>query len=168
MKVCTWQDSLILPLLLLLLMGCLIGAARYIRLEHYLEKEFLRQLLAAYGMWGPVVYLCIWLLANGMFMPVTPLVLAGGVLFGPGWGEIYVLIGAIAGAVLAFLSACYLARDCGAGKIFRTKLATLDEKLTRHVCKIVALSRVIPYLPFSPGGISIKFRGGNFLRDVST
>lgn len=123
-------------------------AARSFPLQQYLEKEHLRQLVAAYGMWGPVVYLGIWLLVTAMFMPVTPLVLAGGVLFGPVWGEIYVLIGATAGAVLTFLTARYLAREWVAGKLAGTRLMGLDEKVARQGWKMVALSRVIPIFPF--------------------
>jgi uncharacterized membrane protein YdjX (TVP38/TMEM64 family) len=121
---------------------------RYFRLEQYLETEHLRQMLATYGMWGPAVHLGIWLLATAMYLPITPLVLAGGVLFGPVWGEIYVLIGATGGAVLTFLIARYLARGWVASKLARTRLKALDEKVARHGWKIVALSRVIPISPF--------------------
>jgi uncharacterized membrane protein YdjX (TVP38/TMEM64 family) len=135
-------------LILLLLIGGMMLAGRSFQLQQYLEKEHLRQLVAAYGMWGPAIYLCAWLLATGMFMPVTPLVLAGGVLFGPVWGEIYVLIGATTGAILTFLVARYLARDWVAGKLAGTRLMALDEKVARQGWKIVALSRVILIFPF--------------------
>jgi uncharacterized membrane protein YdjX (TVP38/TMEM64 family) len=136
------------PLILLLLIGGLVLAGRFWQLQQYLEKEHLRQLVAAYGMWGPAVYLGFWLLATGMYMPVTPLVLAGGILFGSVWGEIYVLIGATAGAVFTFLVARYLAREWVAGKLAGTRLMALDEKVARQGWKIVALSRVIPIVPF--------------------
>ena len=136
------------PLILLLLIGGMILVGRSLQLQQYLEKEHLRHLAAAYGMWGPIVYLSFWLLATGMYMPVTPLVLAGGVLFGPVWGEVYVLIGATAGATLTFLVARYLAREWVAGKLASTRLMALDEKVARQGWKIVALSRVIPIFPF--------------------
>ena len=136
------------PLILVLVVGGMMLAARFFQLQQYLEKEHLRQLVAAYGMWGPAVYLGVWLLATGMFMPVTPLVLAGGILFGPVWGEVYVLIGATASAILTFLIARYLARDWVAGKIASTRLMALDEKVARQGWKIVALSRLIPIFPF--------------------
>jgi uncharacterized membrane protein YdjX (TVP38/TMEM64 family) len=136
------------PLILLLLIGGMMLTAYSLQLQEYLEKEHLRQLVGAYGMWGPVIYLGLWLLATGMYMPVTPLVLAGGVLFGSVWGEIYVLIGATAGATLTFLIARYLARDWVAGKLAGTRLMALDEQVARQGWKIVALSRVIPIFPF--------------------
>jgi uncharacterized membrane protein YdjX (TVP38/TMEM64 family) len=135
------------PLILLLLIGGMVLAGRFLQLQQYLEKEHLRQLVAAYGAWGPVVYLCIWLLVTGMFMPVTPLILAGGVLFGSVWGEIYVMIGATISAVLTFLMARYLAREWVASKIAGTGLMGLDEKVARQGWKIVAFSRFIP-IPF--------------------
>jgi uncharacterized membrane protein YdjX (TVP38/TMEM64 family) len=135
-------------LILLLLIGGMMLAGRSLQLQQYLEKEHLRHVIAAYGLWGPMVYLSFWLLVTGMFMPVTPLVLAGGVLFGPFWGEIYVLIGATAGATLSFLVGRYLAREWVAGKLAAARLMALDEKVARQGWKIVALSRVIPILPF--------------------
>lgn len=136
------------PLILLLLIGGMVLAARSLQLQQYLEKEHLRQLVAASGLWGPVMYLGLWLLATLMYMPITPLILAGGVLFGPVWGEIYVLIGATAGAVLTFLMARYLAREWVAGKLAGTRLMALDDKVARDGWRIVALSRVIPIFPF--------------------
>lgn len=136
------------PLILLLLIGGMVLAARSLQLQQYLEKEHLRQLVAASGLWGPVMYLGLWLLATLMYMPITPLVLAGGLLFGPVWGEIYVLIGATAGAVLTFLMARYLAREWVAGKLAGTRLMALDDKVARDGWRIVALSRVIPIFPF--------------------
>ena len=135
------------PLILLLLVGGMILAGRALQSQQYLEKKHLRHLVAAYGMWGPVAYLSFWLLVTGMYMPVTPLILAGGVLFGPVWGEIYVLIGATASAVLTFLVSRYLARDWVTGKLSGTRLMGLDEKVARQGWKIVALSRIIP-IPF--------------------
>ncbi len=146
LKPASWSS--LKPLILLLLIGGMMLAGRSLQLQQYLEKEHLRRLVAAYGMWGPAVYLGCWLLVTCMFMPVTPLVLAGGVLFGPVWGEIYVLMGATAGAVLTFLIARYLARDWVAGKLAGTRLKTLDEKVARQGWKIVAFSRVIPFFPF--------------------
>jgi uncharacterized membrane protein YdjX (TVP38/TMEM64 family) len=126
----------------------MILAGRAVQLQQYLEKEHLRQLVATYEMWGPVLYLGIWLLATFMYMPVTPLVLAGGMLFGPFWGEIYFLICATTGAVLTFLIARYLAGEWVPGKLAGTRLKALDEKVARQGWKIVALSRVTPIFPF--------------------
>ena len=145
-KKMTWAN--IKPLILLLLIGGLLLTAHTLQLQLYLEKEHLRQLVVSYGIWGPAVYLGCWLLATGMYLPVTPLVLAAGFLFGPLWGEIYVLVGATAAAAVTFLLARYLARDWVAGKLAGTRLMALDEQVARQGWKIVFLFRFIPIFPY--------------------
>ena len=137
------------PLVFLLLLAGIIFLVRYYQLDQYLEKERLRQLIAGYGVWGPIIYLAIWLAAPPMFLPGLPLTLAGGVLFGPLWGVVYTIIGATGGATLAFLVARYLARDWVAAKLAGTKLATLDERVGRQGWKIVAFTRLIPVFPYN-------------------
>src|SRR5215813_7102498 len=61
------------------------------------------------GLWGPVVFVGIYVLAPALFFPGSVLTLAGGALFGPVSGALLSLIGATAGATVAFLIARYLA-----------------------------------------------------------
>jgi uncharacterized membrane protein YdjX (TVP38/TMEM64 family) len=136
------------PLLFILLVALIIITVRVLHLEQYLEKERLRQFVAGYGAWGPIVYLIIWTLAPPLFLPGLPITLAGGVLFGPFWGVVYVIFGATAGATLAFLVARYLARDWVAAKLQGTRLASLDDKVAREGWEIVAFTRLIPIFPF--------------------
>jgi uncharacterized membrane protein YdjX (TVP38/TMEM64 family) len=122
---------------------------RYFHLDQYLEKEPLREMIADYGLWGPIIYMLIWLAAPPLFLPGLPIGLAGGVLFGPFWGVVYTIFAATAGATLAFLVARYLARDWVAARLSGTKLAALDEKVGQHGWKIVAFTRLIPVFPFN-------------------
>jgi len=136
------------PLLFLLLLVAIIITVRYFHLSQYLENERLRQFVAGYGVWGPIIYLAVWTLAPPLFLPGLPITLAGGVLFGPFWGVVYTIFGATTGATLAFLVARYLARDWVAGKLQGTRLMTLDEKVAREGWEIVAFTRIIPIFPF--------------------
>ncbi len=136
------------PLLLVLFLVLVIFAVRYFQLGDYLEKERLRQWIAGYGVWGPLVYLLIWLITPALFLPGLPVTLAGGVLFGPLWATMYIAVGATAGATLAFLVARYLARDWVAGKLAGTKMAALDDRVAEQGWKIVAFTRLIPIFPF--------------------
>jgi uncharacterized membrane protein YdjX (TVP38/TMEM64 family) len=136
------------PLIFILLLAAVIITVRVFHLDQYLEKERLRQFVAGYGVWGPVIYLIIWTLAPPLFLPGLPITLAGGVLFGPFWGVVYTIFGATAGATLAFLVARYLAGDWVAAKLQGTKLASLDEKVAKEGWEIVAFTRLIPIFPF--------------------
>lgn len=140
--------SFIRPLILLSLIGGMILASRYFQLQQYLDIEHLRQFVASYGLWGPIIYLVIWTFGPALFIPATPILIVGGMVFGPFWGEVYVLFGATAGGIVAFLAARYLARDWVTSKLAGTKLMALDEKVARQGWKIVALSRLMPIFPY--------------------
>lgn len=136
------------PLSFILLLAGLLVAARVFNLQEYVQEDRLRQVVTAYGMWGPAIYLLVWAIVPVLMMPCLPITLAGGILFGPLWGVVYAAVGATSGASLAFLVSRYLARDWVAVKLSGTKLARLDDRVTRHGWKIVAFTRLIPVLPF--------------------
>ncbi len=106
-KTSSHQAYFIRPLILFLLIGGMIVVIRTFHLEQYLENARLRNLIADCGVWAPIVYLLVWMVAPFLFVPVTPILLMGGILFGPFWGEIYVLLGATTSAIVAFLVARY-------------------------------------------------------------
>ena len=143
------KSSHIRPLMLILLIVGIIIAVRVFTLQEYLEKERLRQVIAAYGIWGPLVYLSIWALAPPLLLPGMPITLAGGILFGPFWGVVYTSLGSTVGATLAFLVSRYLARDWVASKVVDgTKIQSLDRKVAEQGWKVVAFTRIIPIFPF--------------------
>ncbi len=68
----TAKPSTLKPLLFILLVVVMIIGVRLWHLDQYLEKERLRQFVAGYGVWGPIVYLVIWTLAPPCCSPVCP------------------------------------------------------------------------------------------------
>ena len=142
------KASFIRPLIFILLVAGLAVAARLFNLQEYVQEDRLRRFIAACGMWGPAIYLLVWAIVPVLMMPCLPITLAGGILFGPLWGVIYVSVGATSGASLAFLVSRYLARDWVAVRLSGSRMAHLDDKVTRHGWKIVAFTRLIPVLPF--------------------
>jgi uncharacterized membrane protein YdjX (TVP38/TMEM64 family) len=141
------NTALIRPLIFLLLIVIVI-AMQYLHPEHYLDKEVLRQFGASYGIMLPVLFLLAWAIGP-FFLPGLPLTLAGGVLFGPVWGVVYVSVGSALGAALVFLVSRYLARDWVAQRLKGTRLMTLDDKVARHGWKIVAFTRLVPVFSYS-------------------
>jgi uncharacterized membrane protein YdjX (TVP38/TMEM64 family) len=136
------------PLVFLLVLAGLFIIGRALNLQDYLQEDRLRRFIASGGMWGPVVYLLVLTIAPALFIPALPIIVAGGILFGPLEGVVYSVLGASASSSLAFLVSRYLARDWVAAKIRGTRLAHLDDLLARHGWKIVVLSRLIIVLPF--------------------
>jgi len=141
------KAAVIRPLLFLLLIAAVI-AVQYVHPEQYLDQERLRQFGASHRVLLPLIYLAVWTVGP-LFLPGLPITLAGGVLFGPFWGVVYVAIGSTLGAALVFLVARYLARDWVAAKLAGTRLVSLDEKVARQGWKIVAFTRLIPVFSFS-------------------
>ena len=126
----------------------LVVAVQYFHPERYLDKEHLRQFAASYGALLPVLYLVVWTVGP-LFLPGLPITLAGGVLFGPFWGVVYVSLGSTLGAGLVFLVSRYLARDWVTSKLAGTRLTSLDDKVARHGWKIVAFTRMVPVFSYT-------------------
>ncbi len=142
------KASFVRPLILILGLTVIFLGARAFHLQDYLQEDVLREFIASFGIWGPLIYLLIWAIGPTLLFPGLVITLAGGVLFGPALGVFYSAIGSTIRACLAFLVSRYLARDWVAAKIKGTKLAHLDEKVDRHGWKIVALTRLLglPYI----------------------
>jgi len=122
---------------------------RWYGLSDYLDQDKLRSWIGGFGVWGPLVYMLIYTVAPVFMMPGLPLTVVGGILFGPLWGTVYVIMGATAGASLAFLVARYLGRGWVEGFIRGERFKELDEKVKAQGWKIVAFTRLIPLFPFN-------------------
>jgi uncharacterized membrane protein YdjX (TVP38/TMEM64 family) len=72
----------------------------------------------------------------------------GAALFGPYWGFLYVWLGAMLGASLAFLIGRYLGRDFAAS-IAGSRLKRYDDAVGRNGFATVLYLRLI-YFPFTP------------------
>jgi uncharacterized membrane protein YdjX (TVP38/TMEM64 family) len=101
------------------------------------------------GVWGPVLFILIYIAACVLFIPGSVLTLGAGALFGVVKGSIYTSIGATLGASAAFLVGRYLARDWIAKKIAgNARFAAIDKAVADEGWKIVGLTRLSPVFPF--------------------
>jgi uncharacterized membrane protein YdjX (TVP38/TMEM64 family) len=141
------KASLARPLIFVFLIVAVV-AVQYLHPERYLDKEHLREFAASWGALLPVLYLMVWTVGP-LFLPGLPIMLAGGVLFGPFWGVIYSSLGSALGAGLVFLVSRYLARDWVEGKLAGTRLTSLDDKVALHGWKIVAFTRLVPVFSYT-------------------
>jgi uncharacterized membrane protein YdjX (TVP38/TMEM64 family) len=116
------------------------------------------------GGWGAIAYMGIYIIATLAFLPALLLTLGAGLLFGIGWGSLYVFIGATLGAIAAFLVGRYLLRDWVGQKIAsHSKFLLIDQAVGRSGFKIVLLTRLSPLFPFNLlnyayGVTSVSFR----------
>jgi uncharacterized membrane protein YdjX (TVP38/TMEM64 family) len=102
------------------------------------------------GAVGAIAFIAIYTAATVAFFPGSILTLGAGVLFGVGFGSLYVFLGATLGATAAFLVGRYLARGWVSRKISgNAKFHAIDEAVGREGFKIVLLTRLSPVFPFN-------------------
>ncbi len=101
------------------------------------------------GVWGPAIFVLLYVAATVLLLPAVVLTLGAGAVFGVVWAFAAVSVGATLGAVAAFLVGRYLARDWVARRVAASpKLGAIDEAVAREGWKIVALTRLSPAFPF--------------------
>ncbi len=147
------KGSWLRPVVAVALIAAGILAARALGLGQVIELENLsrlKQWIEGYGGLAPVIFIAGYVLAAVLFVPGLPMTVLGGVVFGPIWGTVYVLVAATVGAGLAFLIARYAVR----GTVERwvqasPRLAKVDGQVAEHGWRIVMLTRLVPVFPFN-------------------
>lgn len=125
----------------------LIVAAKYLGLQEGIRRVL--QWIHDLGPAAPLAYIAFYAISCVFAIPGSVLTLAGGFLFGIGFGTVYVSIGATLGATLAFLVGRYLLRGWIVEKVGNNpKFKALDEAVGREGWKMVMLVRLCPLFPF--------------------
>ena len=124
-----------------------LGLADLVRLDNLAR---LREWIAGFGAWAPVVFVSGYVVAVVGFVPALPLTILGGLVFGPLWGTVYASIASTAGAGLSFLIARYAARGAVARWMAPyPTLSRMDRAVARHGFRIVMITRLVPLFPFN-------------------
>jgi len=102
------------------------------------------------GAWGPLVFIAGYALATVAFLPGSVLTLAGGAIFGIGWGVVYVFVAAVLGSCAAFLVSRYVARAAIERRVAgNQRFVAIDRAVAAEGRKIVFLLRLSPVFPFT-------------------
>ena len=102
------------------------------------------------GAIAPIAFILIYNLATVLFVPGLILTLGGGVLFGLGFGTVYVFIAATLGATIAFWIGRNFARSWVTEKMVGyPKFKAIDAAVAKNGFKIVLLTRLSPLFPFN-------------------
>jgi uncharacterized membrane protein YdjX (TVP38/TMEM64 family) len=114
--------------------------------------QWLTDWVKGLGMWGPIVFAIIYVVAALLLVPAWPFTLVAGAVFGLLWGAVLASIAATTTAGLAFLIARYLARARVERFAQRHRtFAAIDKAVELGGWKIIALLRLSPAVPFSIG-----------------
>jgi len=116
------------------------------------SSQGIQQLITSFGVFAPIAYIAAFVLLPVVFFPVAVLAVAGGLLFGFGFGSLYTLIGATINCTLMFL----LSRSVG-----RMKIQALVEQRVNPVWQqrlkqsggrrgffLLIILRLIPAVPY--------------------
>ncbi len=136
------------PVALLIFLVMVIVLARMFGVGERLGD--LRDWISGLGAWGPVVFVPIYAVAVVAALPGSAFTVVAGALFGSVLGVIVVINAATLGASLAFLISRYFARDAIARWLANNeRFRRLDQLTEEHGAIIVALTRLVPILPFN-------------------
>ncbi|HDU8489651.1 TPA: FAD-dependent oxidoreductase [Aeromonas hydrophila] len=142
-------------LLLVLVMGCLIGAFFAFDLGHYLSlpqlqarQAELAALVDRHFVSAALLFVVVYVVSTALSLPgASLLTLAGSAVFGVVWGLLLVSFASSIGATLAFLSARFLLRDW-VERRFGDKLASLQAGMQKEGALYLLSLRLIPIFPF--------------------
>ncbi len=133
---------------LLVIAGALLAIARLLPLNELTER--LSTFVQDLGVWGPVIFAGIYVVATVLMLPGSALTLLAGAIFGLWTGVITASTGATLGAAAAFLIARYIARPTIERRLASSRrFRAVDHAIEREGWKIVALLRLSPAVPFN-------------------
>lgn len=141
------------PLLRFALLVVLVGAGfailRWSPLAEHLDRERLVATFRALAAtpWAPVALLACYLVLVPLGVPVSPFILAGGLVFGFAWGATLNVFGCWAGAALTYLLGRLLGRDF-IEHLLGGRLRVLEAMVERHGFWTLVRIRFIP-IPFA-------------------
>jgi uncharacterized membrane protein YdjX (TVP38/TMEM64 family) len=126
----------------------LVLLARQLDLRNLLRQAL--EWIAGLGVWGPVIFVGLYIVASVLLIPGSLLTLGAGAVFGILRGSIIASIAATLGAASAFLVGRYLARNWVSRRLeANPKFKAIDEAVAHEGWKIVLLARLSPVLPFN-------------------
>ncbi len=152
-KVRQGKTSGLLKLGLMLLIILVIFLMWYYNIFSMISMEGIGQLQAwiqSFGIFGPLVFIVLFILACVLFLPGAPFTIVAGVVFGPVMGTVWASIGSTLGASLAFLLGRYALRGLAEKLIDKNpKLKKIDDGVNKNGWRMLMITRFVPIFPFN-------------------
>ena len=125
------------------------GLGQYFNLQTLkVEQAAIEAYRSAHPGLAAAIYFVLYVLITALSLPGAALMtLAGGAVFGLGWGTLLVSFASSAGATLAFLTARFLLRDWVLQR-FGRRLQAIDDGVRREGAFYLFTLRLVPVFPF--------------------
>jgi uncharacterized membrane protein YdjX (TVP38/TMEM64 family) len=149
-----------------LLVAVIVGVFSALRFFHIdfsnISEEEFRTWVESFGIWGPFLYIIVYILRPLILFPAGVLSAAAGIIWGPLIGFLYLQIAANISSTVEFFMARYFIRRA-VERHLKGRVANLDEKIERHGFLTVLLIRLIPNVAWDIQNLSlgltrVKFR----------
>ena len=126
-----------------------LDLGRFLRLDYLQSSQAALAALYAEQPWGVrSAYFLVYVAVAGLSLPGAAIVtLAGGGIFGLGWGLLLVSFASSIGATLSFLAARFVLRDVVQAR-FGKRLADINAGVAREGALYLFSLRLIPVVPF--------------------
>ena len=127
-----------------------------------MSEDKFKNWVGSMGMWGPVVYIVIYIIRPIILFPAGILSATAGIIWGAAAGFLILQIAANLSSTIEFFIARYAARDMVA-KHLGGRAQTIDQKIQKHGFMTVLMIRLIPNVAWdiqnlSLGLTSVRFR----------
>jgi uncharacterized membrane protein YdjX (TVP38/TMEM64 family) len=144
------RSAVIRFFLLVALLVMAFALFRWTPLNELLTKDKLVALLMDLrsAWWAPLGLLALYLVLSPSGLPVSPLIFAGGVVFGVKWGWLYNFLGTMLGASASFLLARALGYELVSHVVPETLLQRAEKILEKHGFWAIVRVRFLP-IPFA-------------------
>ncbi len=137
-------------ILLVALLAAAFAALRWSALGEHLSQEALAAGLAEIrtAWWAPIALVGLYLVLSPLGLPISPLVFAGGAVFGTLWGAFYNFLGSLGGALLSYLLALAMGRELVVHLVGEGRVQRIERVLERHGFWAIVRIRFVP-IPFA-------------------
>ncbi len=137
-------------------------ALRYTPLAEYMTEEKMQALFESLRSfwWAPLLLLLLYTVLAPLGMPMTPLLIAGGAVFGFLHGSVYNCLGMIFGGTLSYLLARSLGRDFVV-HVTRGKIRLAEAVFDRHGFWPLVQTRFMP-IPYALVNFAMALAGVRF------
>jgi uncharacterized membrane protein YdjX (TVP38/TMEM64 family) len=145
------RSAALRALILLLVLAIAFLIMRWTAVGDLLTREHLSALLLELRQtaWAGPALVGLYAILSPLGMPISPLIFAGGAVFGFFSGLAFNLVGSLLGAAASFLLAQQLGRDLVLHLVSRQRLDQVEHLLERHGFWALVRIRFLPIFPFA-------------------
>ena len=148
--------------ILLLTIICIVATGGAIYLLGGIDSAQIQTLLNSVGIWSPIIYIALYVIATILVLPSTVLNLTGGAVFGAVWGTLWTSLAAIIAAIVAFTFTRTVGREIIAKRL-SGRWQAMDAEVRQGGLFYMFAIRLVPIMPyglvnFAAGLTSISFK----------